>query len=160
MVFILSNELDSEISGARALERYRAYVRKHQAAFPPSAFTLAVSDWYHDFSDHRCPHDARLQEVVVHSPAVGSKSSDPLHHLEILLRGPYEDGRIQFQYPSVFRYSLAVDRASPTLDWRYDEFRLTDDGHVIHEIEWWDTAQRGRWVIEASDVFFEWIPTR
>ncbi len=143
MVFILSNELDADIRGApRAFERYRASVRERRNSFPPSAFALAISDWYHNFHDHRCPHDARLEEIRVFKPGAGSENKPPLSELEILLQGAYDDGRIRFRYSNVFRYSLVHEKALPTLDWRYDEFRISDDGHLVHEIEWWDNAQR------------------
>lgn len=41
-------------------------------------------------------------------------------------------------------------------DWRYDEFRVTDAGHLVHEIEWWAAGEAGRWLIEAGDVRLEW----
>ena len=38
-------------------------------------------------------------------------------------------------------------------DWRYDEFRLSPAGHVLHEIEWAGAPSvEARWLIEASDV--------
>ncbi len=40
-------------------------------------------------------------------------------------------------------------------DWLYDEFRLSDNGHLLHEIEW---ADGGRWLIEADDIEFDWRP--
>ena len=42
-------------------------------------------------------------------------------------------------------------------DWRYDEFRVTDQGHVLHEIEWNGFLETGRWLIEASDVIHSWL---
>ena len=43
-------------------------------------------------------------------------------------------------------------------DWLYDEFRLNDRGHVLHEIEWSGPGTSGQWMIEASDVEFAWRP--
>ena len=43
-------------------------------------------------------------------------------------------------------------------DWLYDEFRLGDDGHILHEIEWSGPHETARWLIEASDVEFTWVP--
>lgn len=38
-------------------------------------------------------------------------------------------------------------------DWRYDEFRLPDEGNLIDEIEWARPPGTGaRWLIEADDV--------
>jgi len=39
--------------------------------------------------------------------------------------------------------------------WRYDEFRLSENGHLLQEIEW---ATGSRWLIEANDVEFNWRP--
>ena len=47
-------------------------------------------------------------------------------------------------------------------DWRYDEFRLSERGHLIHEIEWAPQVQ-GKplsWIIEADDIDFRWIPMK
>lgn len=77
----------------------------------------------------------------------------------IRLFGAYHDGFIEFFYPRVFRYSLdASDPVHGHRDWRYDEFRLSDRGHVIHEIEWCGVHDTARWVIESSDIHFQWHP--
>jgi hypothetical protein len=43
-------------------------------------------------------------------------------------------------------------------DWRYDEFRLSKRGHLIHEIEWAGAPGRAdkafSWTIEAADIDF------
>ena len=50
--------------------------------------------------------------------------------------GAYDDGFIEFYYPSVVRYCLdASDSAEGHRDWRYDEFRVSERGHVIHDHE-------------------------
>ena len=47
-------------------------------------------------------------------------------------------------------------------NWRYDEFRVSELGHLLHEIEWAGArgAQRRSfsWLIEADDIDFRWIP--
>lgn len=70
--------------------------------------------------------------------------------------GAYHDHWIEFLYPRVFGYSLAnLASAHGHYDWRYDEFRLSDGGNLIHEIEWAGPPGTGaRWVIEADDVVF------
>jgi hypothetical protein len=77
------------------------------------------------------------------------------------LLAAYHDGYIEFFYPEVFRYLLDSPSCARGLgDWLYDEFRLSPNGHVIHEIEWsgFSTSEGSRWIIEASDVSFRWIP--
>ncbi len=69
----------------------------------------------------------------------------------------YGDGIIELAYPKVFKFTLSYGGETGHQDWRYDEFRLNDDGHVIHEIEWSGARDTGNWVIEASDVIYTWL---
>jgi hypothetical protein len=43
-------------------------------------------------------------------------------------------------------------------DWRYDELRINDKGHLVHEIEWASFTYTGSWLIEASDLQYRWVP--
>jgi len=75
--------------------------------------------------------------------------------------GAYHDGFIELFYPQVVGYSLNSPNNTRGLgDWRYDEFRLSPAGHLIHEIEWagFGRTDQARWIIESSDVQFQWIP--
>jgi hypothetical protein len=59
----------------------------------------------------------------------------------------------------VFSYRLdAWDGELGHKDWRYDELRLSDQNTLIHEIEWCGMRDTGRWLIEASDLEFRWLP--
>lgn len=157
MAFILANDGRD----AAAFLRYRDYLASVKAAFPPSAYALATSDWYGDFKDHRCPHDAWLEELSLTEPASGPRNTGRTLSLRLRLLGAYHDGHIELVYPQVFRYSLDLKAGNTGHgDWRYDELRLSEDGHLIHEIEWWDfePTPTARWIIEASDVEYRWIP--
>ena len=77
-----------------------------------------------------------------------------------LLAG-YHDGYIELFYPRVFKYQIQSPSCVRGLgDWLYDEFTLSPDGHVIHEIEWagLPDCEGSRWIIEASDIEFQWVP--
>jgi len=79
--------------------------------------------------------------------------------LRLRLLGAYHDGYIELLYPRVFGYRLNVEHGEMGhRDWRYDELRVSDQGRVIHEIEWWGSKVKGRWLIEASDVQLQWVP--
>lgn len=57
--------------------------------------------------------------------------------MTIRLLGAYHDGYIELVYPDVYSDELAgmhVGRGHRDL--RYDEFRVGEQGRVIHEIEW------------------------
>jgi hypothetical protein len=157
MAFILSGERDADV--VQASEKYRRYLEEVRPFLPESVFTLATSDWYFAFNDPRCPHDAWLECATIGEPSSGERHEIRSTSLRIRLRNGYHNGFIEFFYPQVFRYRLdASDATAGHRDWRYDEFRLSDDGHVLHEIEWWGPDETSRWLIEASDVRFQWFP--
>jgi hypothetical protein len=157
MTYVLAQQRDSDV--ATAFENYRAYLHGNRTAFPSSAYALATSDWYFDFADRRCPHDSWLESVTIADPSSGSRHELRSSTLIVRLLGAYHDGHIEFVYPEVQAYDLSMINLNQGHgDWRYDEFRLSETGRVIHEIEWATFGDTGRWLIEASDVFHRWIP--
>jgi hypothetical protein len=159
MAFILAADgRDADILGA--FRRYKDYLQSLRDVFPPSAFALATSDWYFNFTDHRCPHDAWLETLSLYALPADEESRKRSLSLSMRLLGAYQDGHIELRYANVVRYALNgsnVERGHR--DWLYDELRMSDRGHLIHEIEWrGDASDIGVWVIEASDLEFHWIP--
>jgi hypothetical protein len=159
MSFILSAQRDEDCG--TVFDRYRSYVAASRQSFPSGAYALASSDWYFDFQDHRCPHDAWLESITFSEPATGERSEHRVTTIRVRLLGAYHDGFVEFVYPRVFRYSMSSPSSVRGLgNWRYDEFRVSPSGHLIHEIEWagFSREESSRWIIEASDVEFQWIP--
>ncbi len=159
MAFILSPKRDEDT--LEAFASYRRYLAESRPSFPSRAYELATSDWYFDFREHRCPHDGWLESLNLTEQGPGVRSEHRHTSLRIRLLGAFHDGVIEFSYPRVFHYSLSGIRTERGLgDWRYDEFRVSPEGHVIHEIEWGGSprGQGSRWLIEASDVEFHWEP--
>lgn len=131
-----------------------------RSRFPASALALATSDWYFGFADPRAPHDAHLQSITVSEAQSEAPDAFPVVTIRIRLLSA-QGGIIEFLYPQVFRYNLVCSGShSFHSDWRYDEFRLSDDDYVIHEIEWWHAGESGRWLIESSDVQHQWHATK
>lgn len=136
-----------------AFQRYADYLQSVRQGFPPSAFQLATSEWYFNANDPRCPHDAHLVSATI----AESPTQEPAAAISFraVLSGAHDGERMEFFYPQVFRYTLNFTGAHFShSDWRYDEFRLSDRGFVLHEIEWCHATETGRWIIEASDVYF------
>lgn len=163
MAYILTAELfaDDDEAPRAAFDRYQRYLRGVRDRFPAGAYALATSDWYFNSSDHRCPHDAWLEELVVseRGSAKGARGVD----IRIRLRGAYDDGHMELRYRDVVRYRCELwpkdlREGRGQADWRYDEFRLSDSGLLLHEIEWWSDQPTGTWLIEAADVEYTWIP--
>ncbi len=159
MTYILSAQrnLDDVDEARRLWNAYSEYIRENGPRFPPGALSLAQSEWYYGFSDHRAPHDAWLEWAKFEEPAIGERNE--VRHLSLRLRlvGAYHDQWLEFFYPRVFAYEISSEETSAGHgDWLYDEFRLSPRGHLLHEIEWAGGAgsSGSRWLIEASDVEF------
>lgn len=158
MAYILNKEREENC--AEAFQRYQQYLRDHQETFPPGAFSLATSEWWYLPTVHHCPHDAWLENITV-SEISGAEVRDRIITIQIRLLGAYHDGYIELAYPRVFRYELHSSTSARGLgDWRYDEFTLSPNGHLIHEIEWagFTGEKPTHWIIKASDIQFQWFP--
>jgi len=157
MTYILAAERHRpEPEASELWAQYQKYLSENSHQFPPGALALATSDWYYGFSDHRAPHDSWLESALFSEPATGNRSEIRVLTLRVTLLGAYHDQILEFFYPEVFSYMLSNPGTDGGhFDWRYDEFRLSDKGHLIHEIEWAGAPEyAGRWIIEASDVQF------
>ena len=158
MTFILADQRHTYEQVTASFLRYRKYLAENRTNFPPGALELAASEWYYDPKDRRCPHDAWLDSVAITESASSGKDGRTVA-IRVRLLGAYHDGYIEFFYPRVYRYHFALeDAAGSHRDWRYDEFRLSETGHLLHEIEWNGPQAVGRWLIEASDVVHAWHP--
>ena len=158
-MYILSGERDDDEIGA--FKRYRKYLMSAGDRFPKGAFELATSGWWYDFKNHKCPHDAWLRSVSIHEDATGDREENRRVRIKTTLLGAYHDLILVVEYVGVCRYSLEGDdlsRSGGHYDWRFDEFRLSDDGNVIHEIECSSISEQGRWIIECEDVRYSSHP--
>jgi hypothetical protein len=157
MSYILARERDLDVGAA--FSDYRRYLEGNKANFPRSAYELATADWYFNFNDHRCPHDAWLESATFHeAPVLGVEGLRSVA-LTLRLLGAYHDGHIEITYPNVQTYQLnMLHLGQGHGDWRYDEFRAAEGGRVIHEIEWATSGETGRWCVESSDVLYKWTP--
>jgi hypothetical protein len=161
MAFILSKERDSlePNSVEKAFRHYAAYLTDTHDRFPSSAYTLATSDWYYGAHDSRSPHDAWLESLTISEAGEGKRREHRAVTIRVVLLSAYHDGLIELLYPRVFNYQLDLHHTDGRHgDWRYDEFRLADNSHPIHEIEWSHRNDIGRWLIEADDVHLSWQP--
>ena len=121
--------------------------------FPPNAFELATSDWWFNFNDPNCPHDAWFEQAVIREPSTGERQEIRHTELELTLLGAYQDVRIWITYKGVTGLNIgAAGLNEGHGDWRYDEFRLTDEGLLIHEIEWARYKTQSTWIVTAKDI--------
>ena len=153
MAYYLSQDRDADVVGA--YRRYQRYLYENRGGFPPGAFELATAEWWQDPQDHKCPHDSWLEKIAIAETGTGERNEIRHTGIQVRLFGAYHDGFIERHYPMVYHCSLAAPCSTDGLgDWLCDEFTLSSEGHMVHEIEW----ERGRWIVEASDIAFQWIP--
>ena len=155
MAYILS----AQRSGPKSSQEYERYVQENKARFPSGAYALATSGWYFD-SGHQGPHDAWLEWVRFEEHAIGKRAEVRHLSLRVRLLSAYHDRYLEYFYPQVFAYSLNNNTSFlGHSDWRYDEFRISSNGHLLHEIEWAGASEiKAHWLIEASDVEFSVFP--
>ena len=136
---------------------YCAYLESVKGQLPQSAYDFAVASWHYDFGDHRSPHDGWLESLIISEPTSGERKE--IRSIEIVARlfAAYHDGYIELKYFGVESYSLVFDTrdGSGHGDWLYYEIRLSEQGRVLHEVEW---SKGGLWLIECSDVTYKWLP--
>jgi len=160
MAFILSAQRNGPAERVnKAFRRYAEYVEANTSRFPPGALELATSSWYFDASDHRCPHDAWVESLEISE--FGERGRQDVRNVEfrVTLLGAYRDGRITLHYPRVYGYEMRFSGGNRGhRDWRYDDFRVSEAGRLVHEIEWAGPTETGRWLIDALDVEFIWTP--
>jgi hypothetical protein len=121
---------------------------------------FATMAWYSNPSDHRCPHDAWLESLEFTEPSVGSRHEHRTTAITLKLLAAYHDGHIIFHYSGVRSYTLSSELCASGLgDWLHDEFSVTENGLLRHCITWCSgPSQQSRWLIEAEDISYEWVP--
>lgn len=150
MSFILSEQRDENVT--LAFKNYEAYIVKVKDKLPPHLLEMIQSDWYFNFNDHRCPHDAWLKTFVI-----SENQASKLVDIKITLLGAYHDMELEFRYKGVSHYNLkGWDLKNGHNDWRYDEFRISESGKIIHEVEW--RPEDTEFIIEAEEIYFEFKP--
>lgn len=159
-MFILSKDRreNSRDEFDSAWSAYVKYLNSISQKLPKSAYEFAAAEWHYNFNDHRCPHDGWLDMLAIENHYTRDGGSCSLPSITLKLLGAYHDGFIVLTYNAVMSYSLSTEpriiaRNDPA-DWLYDEIRLSDNGNVLHEIEWSDGSV---WLIECADVCYEWL---
>jgi hypothetical protein len=134
-------------------EAYRAYLDSIRHKVPSAVYDFATAEWHYDPNDHKCPHDAWVQEIRVLEMAEGERAEIRATCIEMILLGAYHDRLFKLTYLGVSSYSLAAANAVRGHgDWITDEIRLSDNELVIHEIEFSSGASM---LVECKDLLFE-----
>jgi hypothetical protein len=159
MVYILTKDRpnDSYEEWQAAWSAYCYYLDSVAEQLPQSAYDFATAPWHYDFGDHRAPHDGWLESLIAREAAPGERKQNCSVEIVVRLFAAYHDGHIELNYFDVQSYSLSSSgmNASGHGDWLHDEIRLSEEGRVLHEVEW---SEGSLWLIECGDIAYQWIP--
>ena len=146
----------------KCFESYADYLQENLHRFPAHAFRFASAEWHYDSGDPRCPHDSWLESLQILE--TGSETGDSRRSINITATflGAYHDGTFTVTYTNVEDYRLDKLRVGNARnigdghgDWLIDEILVTDDGFVVHDIEF---DNDNRWTICCEDIEYKWIP--
>lgn len=163
MTFMIDHPETSTVEEVMTREgAYRRYLQEHRGMFRSSAYEFATAEWHYDPTDHRCPHDAWVEEVSIVESGTGARGAVRNVEIRVQLLGAYHDGTILLNYRGVCAYSLSAPILPPSGrtavghgDWLIDEFVVEPDGRIRHDVVF---SGGGRWSIELADVEYTWAP--
>ena len=155
------NSSDLEDSHERAIA-YQDYLRSIRDRLPAHVYDFATRHWRGDFDLRRDLHDSWVEELTIREPASGQRNESRELEIRVRLLGPYHDGRIEMMYSRVeyYRLETPTEFGFPLVDpshgdWLVDEVRLSERGHILHEIEF---SSGSHWIIECHDLRYAWLP--
>ena len=143
---------------AKAFQEYRNFLNASKDRFPASAFEFAAAPWHYDHEDHRCPHDAWVESVLLREPSSGPRHEKRELEIEVRLLGAFHDGYLHLFYERVHSYSFGGKKQRGQIwhgDWLIDEVSISASGFVSHEVLF---SSDSRWTIEAEDIRYRWTP--
>lgn len=152
-MYILSADWQNEDNPNAVVEantRYQKYLSDNKHRFPLSAFEFASAEWHHNFRDHKALHDSWLVDVSIQE---SDSKENRVTDITLKLLGAYHDGHMFIKYSNVKSYQIGSSTSKHTSIDR-DEVRLSENGHVLHEIVWW---QDFVWLIECKDITYTWV---
>lgn len=121
--FLISPSSDFDEIGEASDAYIRYWTSKWESA-PKYLKQFVIEDWYHVFSDPRCPHDSVLDQIFWKGKTV-----------KISYKNRKFDTNISFVYYKVRSISLNCDALQESPVFYYDEFLLQNDRFVSHNIK-------------------------
>lgn len=135
----------------QACKAYDAHLKVIATKLPEVTRVFVLAPWYQDFNHHDCPHDSWLLNLALNARV--KSNEDRTLDLTLKLLGAYHDRVLIFHYRNVMLCDFEIQKQGRhnTGDWLRDEFDVTADGFVSHEILW---QLGGPWKIICQQVEF------
>lgn len=164
MAYILPSDIrgiEDHLLIKKCFNEYFQYLESIKDKLPKNVVDFAMAPWHYDPSDYKCPHDAWVESLKIAEVSFGERRRNRNIEIHLQLLGAYHDGFIDLIYKGVKGYTLTLPEEDNSGlntwhgDWMSDEIRLTEDGNVIHEVEF---QVDGRWKIFFTDIEYKWTP--
>lgn len=143
----MNEAIDRELS---AWKHYDQFLLTIADKFPEETKSFVLARWYRDPRNHECPHDSWLLNLTIDADF----SLERKLNLDLRLLGAYHDKILKFQYFNVINLDVGFAglEKENVGDWLYDEFDVTEEGMISHEILWQEASRP--WKIVAEKVVF------
>lgn len=163
--YIKMQFIKKDKSGTWQMQRYFEYLDKIGNKLPQNARNFAFFEGHYDITHPQCPHDSWVEFVNVHEISQGKRNE--IRHIEINAKflDARHEGFFEITYKNVQSYNMSLassvkavpyDYAPAKIghgDWIVDEITINPSGHVLHEIEFSDSAV---WKILCNDIVYKW----
>lgn len=132
---------------------YPNYLNKVKDKILEEALQFMSASWHYDHNDPRCPHDSKIDSLIIRENLIGDFS---VTNIEMLLLGGY-DNRFSLSYSNVHNYSIKKNKCEWPKedyshgDWLIDEIILLNDNLLMHEIIFTDAVIK----IKATDIIYK-----
>ncbi len=154
-MFILNRDVEN-LTFAQQKNNWNAYdehLQSNKNRIPASAYSFATAEWHYDPNDHKSPHDSWLENAILEEKSSGARQEIRKLEIRMTLLGAYHDGRIKITHHGVHSYKIE-STSTQHGDWLQDEITLSDEGFIIHRIEF----SRAYWVVQCADIDYQWLP--
>src|SRR5690242_17658258 len=132
---MLLNQTNTPEQVTQAFRDDRACLESVRSFLAPSAYDFASAPWHCDHNDHKCPHDSRVESLVIREPSSGNRHEVREIEIAIRLLGAFHDGYLELPYRGVHSYSTSGVTGKTKIghgNWLIDEVRLSDNNLVLH----------------------------
>lgn len=133
---------------------YLQYLEAIKSKLPLQVFEFASNEERHNLHSAHSLHDAWLTSLTVKENRQTQRPFEPKPTVELVILGPKHDRDIILSYEGVFSYRVEGEQnaynAADTFHGDLDrhEVRVSEDGLVVHEIEF---VSRSRIIITCEN---------
>jgi len=153
---------DKDVGPAEIQSRFDAYgahLERIRPRIPIHVYEFAAASWHYDDGTQGL-HDSWVESLIIEEPSSGARSEQRSIEIRVKLLSAYHDRVIGLKYKNVRKYELQTPPGFKELpghttshgDWLYDEFDVSEEGFVIHEVRF---SLGSTWLIECSDIEIE-----